>query len=251
MMWSPITVAATAAALFSVAEGHGYVAGVRVNGQGWTDGQNTNWFYLNNPPPSAGWRALNQDNGFVEPAAFGTSDIACHKSARPSTLSIRANAGDTLTLYWNTWPDSHKGPIINYIAPVSNFASATAANLRFSKISQAALVSGSNPGTWVTDNLIRSGNFSTTVRIPPRLRAGNYILRHEIIALHSAGQDNGAQAYPQCLNVVVGGSGTVAAPAGTAANALYTRNHPGIVFNLYQSFSSYPMPGPALWTGAN
>lgn len=63
---------------------------------------------------------MNQDNGFVEPANFGTSDIACHKSAKTTTRSVSANAGDTLTVYWNTWPESHKGPINNYLAPVSS-----------------------------------------------------------------------------------------------------------------------------------
>lgn len=131
------------------------------------------------------------------------------------------------------------------------FSSATASSLSWTKISEAAWISGSNPGTWVTDTMIASGNFSSTVKIPAKLKAGNYILRHEIIALHSAGSDNGAQAYPQCINLVVSGSGTVSLPTGTASTSLYERTDPGILFNLYQSFTSYTIPGPALWTGAN
>lgn len=137
------------------------------------------------------------------------------------------------------------------LTPGEGFASATAGNLGWSKISEAAWISGSNPGTWVTDTLIATGNFSSTVKIPAKLKAGNYILRHEIIGLHSAGNDNGAQAYPQCLNLVVGGSGTVSAPSGTKGTALYSRTDPGILFDLYRTFSSYTIPGPALWTGAN
>ncbi|KAK7215731.1 hypothetical protein V2G26_003734 [Clonostachys chloroleuca] len=250
-MHSSLVLGAASAALFSLAEGHGWLTGARVNGAGWTDGQNPNWYYITSPPATAGWKALNQDNGFVDPASFQTSNIDCHKSAVTNTQYVTANAGDTLTLYWNTWPDSHKGPIINYIAPVSSFASATAGNLGWSKISEAAWISGSNPGTWVTDTLIATGNFSSTVKIPAKLKAGNYILRHEIIGLHSAGNDNGAQAYPQCLNLVVGGSGTVSAPSGTKGTALYSRTDPGILFDLYRTFSSYTIPGPALWTGAN
>jgi hypothetical protein len=65
--------------------------------------------------------------------------------------------------------------------------------LRWSKISQAAVESGS---TWVTDTLIKN-NFVSNVKIPAKLAPGNYVLRHEIIALHGGRGDNGAQLYPQ------------------------------------------------------
>jgi lytic cellulose monooxygenase (C1-hydroxylating) len=123
----------------------------------------------------------------------------------------------------------------------------TAANLRWSKFAQKSIVSGQ---TWVTDSLIQN-NFTTTTTIPRNLAAGNYVLRHEIIALHGAGNDNGAQNYPQCLNLRVTGSGTVRPTNGVAGTSLYTRSQPGIIFNLYTSYTSYPYPGPALWTAAN
>lgn len=43
-----------------------------------------------------------------------------------------------------------------------------------------------------------ANNNTGSLTIPSDLKAGNYVLRHEIIALHSAGQEDGAQAYPQC-----------------------------------------------------
>lgn len=139
----------------------------------------------------------------------------------------------------------------NIVLPrLGECTSATAASLSWTKISEGGLISGSNTGTWVTDTLIAT-NFTSTVKIPSKLKAGNYVLRHEIIALHSAGNDDGAQNYPQCINVKVGGSGTVSPPSGTAGTSLYKRTDAGILFNLYTSFSSYPIPGPAVWTGAN
>jgi lytic cellulose monooxygenase (C1-hydroxylating) len=89
------------------------------------------------------------------------------------------------------------------------------------------------------------------VTIPRNLKAGNYVIRHEIIALHGASSDNGAQAYPQCLTLQVGGSGTVAPSSGTVGSALYNRADAGIRFNLWTTYTSYPYPGPALWTAAN
>lgn len=111
-----------AAALLRPAAAHGFVSGVKVNGAGWVAGSDPVWFYYpkGEAPATAGWDALNQDIGFVEPAAFGTSDIACHKSATAGRNFIPAKPGDKLTFFWNTWPDSHKGPIINYIAPYAS-----------------------------------------------------------------------------------------------------------------------------------
>jgi cellulase len=128
--------------------------------------------------------------------------------------------------------------------------SAKASDLKWSKISQGGWISGSNPGTWTTDTLI-ANNFSSSATVPKNLKAGNYVLRHEIIALHTAGSPNGAQAYPQCLNLKVTGSGTVAPTGGVAGTALYKSTDPGILFSLYGTFSGYTIPGPALWTAAN
>jgi cellulase len=72
----------------------------------------------------------------------------------------------------------------------------TPGSLRWSKISQAGLITPGGTGTWVTDNLIKT-NFTSTTTIPKNLKAGNYVIRHEIIALHGGQSDNGAQLYPQ------------------------------------------------------
>ncbi|KAJ2985581.1 hypothetical protein NUW58_g5454 [Xylaria curta] len=225
--------------------------GIKVNQGTWIAGADPNWYYQpsGRAPETPGWRAMNQDNGFVSPNAFSSADIACHKSATAGKKYIEANSGDTLTLYWNTWPESHKGPIINYLAKCNGeCTSASPSSLSFTKISQAAYLSGNNPGTWVTDTLIAQ-NFTSDVKIPSGLAPGNYVLRHEIIALHSGGQANGAQSYPQCLNIKVGGSGSKALPAGTPATSFYKATDPGILFSLYGSFNGYPIPGPAVWSG--
>ena len=232
----------------TAASAHGHVSGIVSNGQ-WYPGWQPSFAYQNPIPAVAGWRADNLDNGFVAPNAFGSGDIICHKSATPGQAYVPVTAGSAIQLQWNTWPESHKGPVINYIAACNGeCTSANKASLSWAKISQGGLVSGSNPGTWVTDQLIRNNN-TGTVTIPSNLAPGNYVLRHEIIALHAAGQPNGAQAYPQCINLRVTGSGT-ARPSGVPGTSLYRANDQGIQFNLYTSFSSYPIPGPQLWNAA-
>lgn len=137
-------------------------------------------------------------------------------------------------------------PILTHATP-GDCTTLTPGALRWSKISQAAIVT---PGTWVTDNLIKN-SFKVSTVLPAKLKAGNYVIRHEIIALHGGQNDNGAQLYPQCLNLKVGGSGSVAPTAGVAGTSLYKRNEPGIVFNIYTNPTTYTFPGPALWTAAN
>ncbi|KAL8377623.1 hypothetical protein RB595_008358 [Gaeumannomyces hyphopodioides] len=248
-MHSSVSLAAVfALPLVQLASAHGHVSSVSVNGGSRIQTANPNWYYLpvDQRQNTPGWRAMNQDNGFVEPSAFGTNDIACHKSATPGQTYIEANAGDKLTIYWDTWPESHRGPILNYLAPCSGeCTSASAGSLSFTKITEGALISGSNPGNWVTDTLIRN-NFASDLTIPRNLAAGNYVLRHEIIALHAAGQQNGAQAYPQCLNLKIKSGGSRQLSGGTPGRSLYSATHPGIIFSLYQQFSSYSIPGPSV-----
>lgn len=83
--------------------------------------------------------------------------------------------------------------------------------------------------------------------------SGNFVLRHEIIALHSAGQEDGAQNYPQCINIKVTGGGS-AQPCNAGADCrkgtkLYTPKEKGILFNIYTTLTSYPIPGPKVWGG--
>ncbi|KAG8160908.1 hypothetical protein KVR01_009172 [Diaporthe batatas] len=93
-------------------------------------------------------------------------------------------------------------------------------------------------------------NSTWLVRIPADLASGNYVLRHEIIALHSAGNPNGAQSYPQCLNLAVTGTGS-AQPSGVLGTALYKATDPGILYDLYgPTTQNYLVPGPTQYAGA-
>ena len=47
-----------------------------------------------------------------------------------------------------------------------------------------------------------------TLSVPAGLAQGAYLMRHEIIALQGAQSQGGAEFYPSCAQVKVGGSGT-------------------------------------------
>ncbi|KXJ94884.1 glycosyl hydrolase family 61-domain-containing protein [Microdochium bolleyi] len=241
------TLALAAAYGASSVLGHGLVRSFVVDGK-FTPGFILDYYYAKQSsgkfPDVAGWYAENLDNGFVEPAAYSSPDIICHKKAAPGAASAPVAAGGTVEFQWDTWPQSHIGPIFTYAAacPGNDCTKVDKTALKWFKIDEA----GFNVATqkWKTDDMI-ANNFTWSTTVPSNLKAGAYVLRHEIIAMHAAQQANGAQNYPQCMNVQVTGSGTVL-PEGVAGTSLYTADHPGIKFNPYGNLASYEIPGPAV-----
>jgi hypothetical protein len=99
--------------------------------------------------------------------------------------------------------------------------------------------------------LIREiGKTQVTVPLPKSLPSGDYLMRVEHIALHSASAAGGAQFYISCAQLTVqnGGSGT---PTGLVAfPGAYKATDPGIMLNIYYPVpTSYTPPGPAVWSG--
>merc|ERR1711977_709365 len=204
---------------------HGFVDEITVDGQSFTGYLVNSYPYMATAPESIGWSETSTDLGFVSPSQFATGDIICHNGAKNAALSAPVAAGGNVDLHWNTWPESHHGPVINYLA---NCAA---------------------PGTWASDALM-ANNLTGSVTIPSTIAPGNYVLRHEIIALHSAGQADGAQNYPFCVNLEVTGSGTDS-PEGVLGTALYTPTDAGILVSIYTAGATYEIPGPALYAGGS
>ncbi len=124
------------------------------------------------------------------------------------------------------WPEDHHGPVITYLANCNGPCETVEKTLlKFNKIDAAGLYSNNSvpwaPSRYATDQLIENGN-KWTVKIPTSVAKGHYVLRQEIIALHSAYDPNGAQNYPQCISLEVTGSGTDELASGTLGQG-YTR----------------------------
>ncbi|KAI1348364.1 glycosyl hydrolase family 61-domain-containing protein [Xylaria sp. FL0043] len=230
---------------------HGHVSNIVINGVSYQTYDPTVFPYESDPPTVVGWTASDTDNGFVAPDSYTSGDIICHKSATPAGGFAQVAAGDSISIQWNTWPDSHKGPMMDYLAACNgDCSSVDKTALEFFKIDEAGILdSSSAPGTWASDVLIANNN-TWLVQIPANLKAGNYVLRHETIALHSAGSENGAQNYPQCFNLEITGDGTEV-PEGVLGTELYTSTDPGIEVNIYVSGLDYQIPGPTLISGVS
>ena len=250
-MPSTTRTAASALAGAVLASAHGFVSNVVINGVNYQGYEVNNFPYQANPPTVIGWSSTATDLGFVAPDAFGSPDIICHRDSTNAQGIAEIAAGDSIFLQWNTWPDSHKGPVIDYLAPCGSAGCGAVdkTTLEFFKISEAGLVDGSGaPGVYAADELV-DNSFGWMTKIPEDIAPGDYVLRHEIIALHSGGDANGAQNYPQCFNLRITGSGS-SSPSGTVGTSLYKADDAGILFNIYTPLDDYPIPGPALIAGA-
>ena len=246
-MPSKIQVAAILGAVAASVNAHGHLSDIKVDGTDYT-AYDPSFQYQTPTPEVIEWSCPEcLDNGFVDPSMYtDVTKIACHKDATAGAKVAKVAAGGTVDIQWNTWPESHVGPIIDYMAKVDDATSAKAADLEFFKIDEY----GYQDGQWAATKLI-ANNLTWSVTVPSSIAPGQYVLRHEIIALHSAGQENGAQNYPKCINLEVTGSGTEN-PTGVTADKFYTPTDPGIEVNVYSGdLSGYKIPGPALFSGAS
>jgi cellulase len=232
------------------ASAHGYITDIIIAGKSHA-GYNPTiapWVPVQD---SIGWQNWATDTGFVSTSQLQTPDIICHRNSTNAPISATVAAGTDVELRWSGWPDSHHGPVIDYIASChGDCETVDKSALEFAKIAekgQFELGDGAGEtGYWAADTLLEMG-LTWTVTIPASLRPGNYVLRHEIIALHE-GFKGGAQFYPQCLNLVVTGSGTDD-PPGIVATELYRSDDPGVFYNIYndETDPTYVIPGPPLW----
>lgn len=243
------TVLAGALAFAARSAAHGIVTGIVADGQ-YNLGYDPSFQYQRPPPAVAGWSIPQvQDRGFV--SDLNGPDIICHRGATPGQAYVKVAAGGELQFQWTEWPESHHGPMIDYLAPCGDDCTTVdKESLKFIKVAEAGLVSGDpSPGHWASDDMIANNN-TWAVKVPSDIAPGKYVWRHETIALHSANQDHGAQPYPQCVNVEITGSGTNDLSGGISAEDFYTWTDPGVLVNIYYPpLKSYTIPGPPLMEG--
>ncbi|KAI9777571.1 MAG: hypothetical protein M1816_004632 [Peltula sp. TS41687] len=226
------------AGLFAQALAHGIVQDLKVNGK------NTG------KPSEFGWPApQNGDGGPIFPRDYQSPDIICHKGASPAQNHIPVKGGDEVELLWRTWPTTHKGPIMTYLANCNGpCEQVDKTKLKFFKFEQTGLLQA-NPQRWATDQFLEQGG-SWKVTIPNDIASGNYTMRHEIIAINGASNPDGAQNYPQCMNLEITAAGS-SVPEGVPATALYTPQDAGILVDINKPLSDYQIPGPALYSAGN
>lgn len=202
---------------------------------------------------------LTTDNGYVDFRYYGTRDMICHKGAQSDKYTLKVKAGSTITGTFTPWPEGHHGPIIDSLSKCDgDCREADLTNQKFDVITRSGLLyprPGVPEGTYLND--VDTGYYAlddfrdkgSIVRftVPKCLKPGNYIWRHEMIALHVAMVEavgQGAQHYPYCINIEVSGDGTQELVGGSSPMNWYNKSDPGITLNIYHNPLKYIIPGP-------
>jgi lytic cellulose monooxygenase (C1-hydroxylating) len=112
---------------------------------------------------------------------------------------------------------------------------------------KASSTSQGSDDYWGTKDLNKNCG-KMDLKIPEGLAPGDYLLRAEAIALHTASSPGGAQFYLTCFQLTVTGSGSTS-PSGVKFPGAYKATDPGIEINIYQVLSTYVAPGPSVIAG--
>lgn len=193
------------------------------------------------------------------------ANIACNSNFKQPVSSkvIAVKGGDRVGVLWGhviggaqfaNDPDqpiakSHKGPVMFYMAKVDNAATASTSGLKWFKVYEDGL---DGSGQWGVDRMIANNGW-VDFTLPSCIAAGDYLLRAEIIALHSASTQGQAQFYMGCAQLKVSGSGSTSPSSTVSFPGAYKATDPGILVSIYNSQGQpvgngqkYQIPGPAV-----
>jgi len=241
--------AAVVAALPALSSAHCIAQRVRVNGKdfGLTNGIRT--AQSNNPLQNVNDANFACNSGFKSPVSSQIIDVKAGDKVGVNFGHIiggaqSANDAD------HPIAKSHKGPTLFYMAKVSNAASASTSGQKWFKVFEDGL---DGSGSWGVDRMISNQGW-VDFTMPTCIAPGQYLLRAEIIALHSASKQGAAQFYMGCAQINVSSSGS---KTGTTVSfpGAYSASDPGILVSIYDkqgnpkgNGSPYKIPGPSVMT---
>ncbi|CAE6435386.1 unnamed protein product [Rhizoctonia solani] len=249
----PCTSSICFAALFALvssygAQAHGYVKKLEILGSE----------SFNGPKPGATGANKSPIRGITDQSPvkdLQSKDLICGIGATPGSVVASAKPGDTLVYSWGNdvaengnWIHD-TGPMMTYFAQVPAGKTAdtfTGEGAQWFKTDEA----GKKNNKWIQASLMNGATFKT--KIPETLADGDYLVRHEIIALHNAENKGGVEFYPSCFQLRIknsnaGNASVTAAPTLSFPGA-YTATDPGLLVNVFAQApdgSEYQFPaGP-------
>ncbi|KAI9567884.1 glycoside hydrolase family 61 protein [Boletus coccyginus] len=219
---------------------HGYVAQVTIDGKA----------YAGNVPNAQPTPSIIRQINDISPVKGASNPyLNCGQDAQKADLVANANPGSRLQFLWldgdgTNWPHN-TGPLMTYMASCGDTTcdQYNSTDAEWFKIDETGLEPGNV--TWYQQNIMNRGPANVT--IPSTLQSGQYLIRHEIIALHLATTVGGAEFYPSCTQVNVGGSqvGMASASEEVTFPGGYSDTDPGIYDpSVFNTPTQYTFPGP-------
>ncbi|KAG7104865.1 Endo-beta-1 like protein [Verticillium longisporum] len=196
---------------------------------------------------SPNWQNVRQTANYQTTGPItnvASSQMTCYELSpgrgAPGTLAV--TAGNTVS-FTSSPPIFHPGPAIAYLARVPSGQTAATWNGQgavWFKVWQDNASISSGGISWPNMN---AG--SVSFPLPRCLDNGEYLVRFEHIALHSASSSGGAQLYLSCGQIrVSGGSGGYKPARLLSFPGAYNANDPGLLLNIYYPVpTSYTPPG--------
>ncbi|KAJ7165703.1 glycosyl hydrolase family 61-domain-containing protein [Mycena crocata] len=192
-----------------------------------------------------------------------SNDIICNGGINPfhtplPNTTITVPAGAQVTAEWHHTlsgadpadtadpvDPTHHGPVISYLAKIPNAQQSDVTGLKWFKIYEDGLIAANQ--SWGVDRMYANKG-KVTFTIPSCIAAGQYLLRHEMIALHGAVTYPGAQFYMECAQIQITGGGSTS-PATVSFPGAYKGTDPGITTNIYWPLlTNYTVPGPSVFS---
>ncbi|KAI0205666.1 fungal cellulose binding domain-containing protein [Astrocystis sublimbata] len=191
-----------------------------------------------------------------------SNDIRCNVGGtRGVSGKCPVKAGSTVTVEMHAQPNdrkcnqeaiggAHYGPVNVYMSKVSDASSADGSTPWYKIFADSWSQKGSvgDGDNWGTNDLNACCGKMDVV-IPADTPSGDYLLRAEVIALHTAGQAGGAQFYMSCYQLTVSGGSGTSVPSGVKLPGAFKASDPGIQVNIHAPMSKYVNPGPAVIEG--
>ncbi|KAH8148915.1 uncharacterized protein LAJ45_06889 [Morchella importuna] len=226
MKFSALTLAVLVAAFSDVASAHYRFAWLTAGGV-----------------KGAEYENIRPNTNYNSPVTDTTStDIRCNVGATGSATTIKTVAAGSTVTFDLDQAVYHQGPILWYLGKVPSGQTAATwdgSGANWIKIKQEGPTFSSGSATWPMYQ-------TYSASIPSSIPSGDYLLRVEQIALHNPG--GAPQFYISCGQITVTGGGS-ASPSYFSIPGHITATDPGITVNIYNAFTSYTFPGPAVFSG--
>jgi len=193
---------------------------------------------------NAAYTYVRKNTNYNSPVTDLTStDLRCNVGGQTAngTETVSLAAGSTVA-FTSDVAVYHDGPLSVYMAKAPGTAADFdgSGNVWF-KILDIGPDFSSGSAVWT---LLQTYTFT----IPSCVASGDYLLRIQQLGIHNPWPAGIPQFYTECAQITVTGGGSTDMGPKVAIPGAFKDTDPGYTVNIYNQFTNYTVPGPAVAT---